>query len=148
MEEVPWLDDLELRAWLGFLRTQARVLAHLDRDLREDHGISLADYDVMAILSDHPGHQLRPTELADRVIVSPSTLTRRLDSMARRGLVARRRCGEDARGVYVVLTPKGLRSLEQAAPDHVASVRRHFLDGLSRSQLEALAGLGRKSAAQ
>ncbi len=142
MEEVRWLDDLEREAWLGFLRSQARVLAVLDRDLREEHQLSLADYDVMATLSAQPERQLRPTELAEQVIISPSTLTRRIDSMEQRGLVARRRCPEDARGLLVVLTPHGLRVLEKAAPDHVRGVRRHFLDNLDRAQLEALARIG------
>lgn len=142
MAEVRWLDPLEAEAWIGFLRTQARVLAHLDRELREQYGLSLADYDVMATLSAQPQHQLRATELADKVVISPSTLTRRLDSMEQRRLVARRRCREDARGVHVALTPEGLRVLQRAAPGHVDGVRRHFIDKLSRSQLEALAGIG------
>lgn len=133
---------------MGFLRTQARVLAQLDRELREEHHLSLADYDVMATLSAQPQHQLRATELAEQVIISPSTLTRRLDSMEQRGLVARRRCREDARGVHVALTDEGLRVLESAAPSHVQSVRRHLIDNLSRSQLEALAGIGRSRPAQ
>lgn len=139
---VRWLDDLEHQAWMGFLRTQARVLAQLDRDLRDVHGLSLADYDVMATLSAQPEHQLRPTELAEQVVISPSTLTRRLDSMEQRRLVERRRCAEDARGVYVVLTSEGVGALKEAAPTHVDGVRRYFIDGLSAAQLDALARIG------
>ncbi|HUR17640.1 MAG TPA: MarR family transcriptional regulator [Acidimicrobiales bacterium] len=143
MSPIRWLDNLEEAAWVGFLRTQARLMTQLDRELREQHRLSLADYDVMATLSAQPEHRLRPTELADRVVISPSTLTRRLDSMEQRGLVARRRCPEDARGVHVVLTEDGLRALRQAAPSHVDGVRRHFIDKLSRSQMESLARIGR-----
>lgn len=143
-----WLDETEQQAWLGFLRTQARVLTRLDHELREASGLSLADYDVMATLSGQPDHRLRATELAEQVVISPSTLTRRLDSMEQRGLVVRRRCSEDGRGVHVVLTPAGVGALRQAAPGHVEGVRRHFIDGLSASQLDALAGIGRESSAQ
>lgn len=146
MPEVRWLDDLEAEAWVGFLRTQARLMTELDHELREEHGLSLADYDVMATLSGQPERQLRPTDLADQVVISPSTLTRRLDSMERRGLVTRRRCREDARGVYVALTDDGFEALQKAAPSHVDGVRRHLIDRLSRSQLEALAGIGREPA--
>lgn len=148
MPQVRWLDDLEAEAWIGFLRTQARLMTQLDHELREEHGLSLADYDVMATLSAQPERQLRPTDLADQVIISPSTLTRRLDSMERRGLVERRRCREDARGIYVALTEDGFKALERAAPSHVDGVRRHFIDGLSRSQLEALARIGRQPASR
>ena len=148
MAPTRWLDDLEQEAWVGFLRTQARLMTQLDRELREEHGLSLADYDVMATLSAQPEHQLRPSDLADQVVISPSTLTRRLDSMERRGLVARRRCREDARGVYVALTDDGFKALETAAPSHVDGVRRHFIDRLSRSQLEGLARIGRQPASR
>lgn len=147
MSPIRWLDTLEQQAWLGFLRTQARVIAQLDHELREKSGLSLADYDVMATLSAQPDQRLRATELAEQVVISPSTLTRRLDSMEQRGLVVRRRCAEDARGVHVALTPEGRRALRRAAPGHVESVRRHFIDGLSRSQLEALASIGGQSSA-
>lgn len=145
MANVRWLDDLEAQAWIGFLRTQARVLTHLDRELRDEHGLSLGDYDVMATLSAQPEQQLRPTELAEQVVISPSTLTRRLDSMEQRGLVARRPCAEDARGVHVILTPDGLRALRRAAPTHVEGVRRHFIDSLNPAQLDALAHIGGQS---
>lgn len=148
MPEVHWLDKLEEEAWVGFLRTQARLMTQLDHELREQHGLSLADYDVMATLSGQPERQLRPTDLADQVVISPSTLTRRLDSMERRGLVTRRRCREDARGVYVALTDDGFEALEKAAPSHVDGVRRHLIDRLSRGQLEALAGIGREPASR
>ncbi len=148
MAEVRWLDDLEAEAWMGFLRTQARLMTQLDRELREEHGLSLADYDVMATLSAQPEHQLRATELAEQVVISPSTLTRRLDSMEQRGLVTRRRCPSDARGVHVVLTAEGMRALQAAAPSHVDGVRRHFIDSLTRSQIEALAHIGRRPSSQ
>lgn len=145
MSPIRWLDNLEEEAWVGFLRTQARLMTQLDHELRQEHGLSLADYDVMATLSARPAHQLRPSELADQVVISPSTLTRRLDSMERRGLVARRRCREDARGFYVVLTEGGFAALKKAAPSHVEGVRRHFIDRLTRSQLEGLARIGRET---
>lgn len=146
--DTRWLDEVEAQAWRWFLRTQARLNTQLDRELREEHGLTLADYDVMATLSAQPDHQLRATELAGQVILSPSTLTRRLDSMEQRGLVARRRCPSDARGVHVVLTDDGMRALQAAAPSHVDGVRRHFIDGLTRTQIEVLARIGSEPASR
>ena len=138
-EPTRWLDPVETRAWRGLLGTNARLLAVLDEDLQADQGISLADYDVLVTLSEAPQRRLRMAELAHAVYLSPSGLTRRLDSLVRRRLVAKVACEGDRRGSYAVLTPVGMAQLERAAPDHVAHVRRHFLDRLDRRQVELLA---------
>ncbi len=134
-----WLDAVETRAWRGLLGTNARLLAVLDEDLQADQGISLADYDVLVTLSEAPQRRLRMAELAQAVYLSPSGLTRRVDSLVRRHLVAKVACEDDRRGSYAVLTPVGVAQLVRAAPDHVAHVRRHFLDRLDRRQVELLA---------
>jgi DNA-binding MarR family transcriptional regulator len=79
------------------------------------------------------------SELAERLLLSPSGLTRRLDGLVSSGLVERRRCATDRRGALAVLTESGRARLEAAAPDHVEQVRRHFIDRLSRRQLQLLA---------
>ena len=82
---------------------------------------------------------MRMSELAERLLLSPSGLTRRLDGLVSAGLVERQRCPTDRRGAFAVLTPAGRKRLEQAAPDHVDQVRRHFVSRLSRKQLDVLA---------
>ncbi len=139
MAEVRWLDELEMEAWRELLRSHAGLLTVLDRELEAEHGLSLAEYEVLAFLSEAPGERLRLAVLARQVLISPSALTRRLDRLESRGLVSRQRCDDDARGAYAVLTGEGRRLLVAAAPTHVAGVRRHFVDRLTRSQLKALA---------
>jgi DNA-binding MarR family transcriptional regulator len=137
--DTRWLDEEEMRAWRVFLRSHADLLVRLDRELEAEHGLSLAEYEVLAFLSEAPGERLRMSELARRVLVSPSALTRRMDRLEKQGLVRRERCTDDARGAYAVLSGQGRVRIETAAPTHVRGVRAHFIDRLSRTQLSALA---------
>ena len=136
---TPWLDDVEMHAWRSLLRAHARLLARLDAELQASQGMSVTDYGVLVQLSEVNGGRMRMSELADRLLLSPSGLTRRLDGLVAAGLVERHRCPTDRRGAFAVLTSSGRARLEAAAPDHVVQVRTHFVDRLTRRQLEVLA---------
>jgi DNA-binding MarR family transcriptional regulator len=138
VSEGAWLDDVESRAWRGLLGAHRRLLQRLDAELQATQGLSVSDYGVLVELSEAEGGAMRMSDLAERMLLSPSGLTRRLDSMVEAGLVERARCPTDRRGAFAVLTPAGRARLEAAAPDHVDQVRRHFVDRLSRDQLETL----------
>jgi len=133
------LNESEMRAWLEFLRAHAELVYRLDRELEVAHGLSLAEYEVLAFLSEAPDGRMRPSELARQSRISPSALTRRIDRLEKRGLVHRERCPHDARGAYAVLCPEGRDRLVAAAPTHVRGVRAHFVDRLDSAQLESLA---------
>ena len=113
-------------------------MSRLDAELQASQGMSVSDYGVLVQLSEAEGGHMRMSELADRLLLSPSGLTRRLDGLVRAGFVNRTRCPTDRRGAFAVLTDAGRARLEQAAPDHVEQVRRHFVDRLTRDQLKAL----------
>ena len=138
MGEGPWLDELEMRAWRKLLSAHSRLVARLDAELQASQGMSVADYGVLVQLSEEDGQRMRMSELADRLTLSPSGLTRRLDGLVSAGLVDRVRCPTDRRGAYAVLTDAGRKRLEQAAPDHVEQVRRNFVSRLTREQLASL----------
>ena len=133
-----WLDDAEMRAWLGYRRMFLLLNAAVNRDLAQDSGLSEPDYDVLSNLSATPDHRGRLSELAARMLWSQSRLSHHISRMEQRGLVAREGHETDGRGSVVVLTKDGLRAIEKAAPRHVESVRRHLIDLLSPAQLEAL----------
>ena len=139
VEQVPrWLTPPEMRAWKALLDVTTGVLATLDGELQREHGLSLGEYEVLVHLSETPGHSLRMTDLAERLKLSPSGITRRVDGLVREGLVERRQCPSDRRGSNAVLTEKGLSRLNEAAPTHVRGVRSHFVDQLSERQLANL----------
>jgi DNA-binding MarR family transcriptional regulator len=138
-EGVPWLDDTESRMWRAWITASTVIGRAIEQDLREESDLTLDDYEVLVHLSEAPEHRLRLSALGERALQSPSRLSQRIDRMTRRGLVARERCDEDRRGFWAVLTPDGLSAIEQAAPDHVRSVRRHLLEHLRRDDIERLA---------
>jgi DNA-binding MarR family transcriptional regulator len=137
MTAPAWLDETEMEAWQAFLRASTRLMERLDAEL-DGFGLSLADYEILVHLSAEPSGELRMTELAARTLVSRSGLTRRLDRLVQGGLVVRRSCPTDRRGVLAVLTPIGRQRLEDAAPTHLDGVRRHFISQLQNQDLAAL----------
>lgn len=137
-ERPDWLDDEEMRAWRGLVEAYAELHAALEADLLTGFGIDGGDYGVLVNLSEAPGQRLRMCDLASRLHLSPSGLTRRLDGLVKAGLVAREPSAEDRRVTLAVLTDAGRATLEAAAPVHVAGVRANFVDHLSRTQLRQL----------
>lgn len=135
--EVRWLDDEEMTAWLAMVEVNSAIQAAVEEDLAP-HGLTNGDYGVLARLSDSSDHRLRMCDLAEALHLSPSGLTRRLDGLVRRGLVVREPSEDDRRVMLAVLTDEGFELLAHAAPDHVATVRRVFIDQLSRTQLRNL----------
>jgi DNA-binding MarR family transcriptional regulator len=133
-----WLDDEEMRAWRGLVEAYAGLQAALEAELVAGFGIDGGDYGVLVNLSEAPDHRLRMCDLAARLHLSPSGLTRRLDGLVKAGYVAREPSEHDRRVTLAVLTDAGRATLEAAAPVHVAGVRAHFVDNLSRTQLRQL----------
>ena len=135
-----WLTDKEMRAWRTYIETFGDLIAAIERDLAE-HDLTLGDYQVFVYLSEAPDRSMRMCDLADRLQLSPSGLTRRLDGLVKAGFVTREPSIDDRRVMLATLTPAGFAALEKAAPDHVASVRRHIFDHLDSDQVEALASI-------
>jgi DNA-binding MarR family transcriptional regulator len=136
-----WLDEAEAEAWIGYRRMRVLLDLQISRDLAADSGLSDADYDVLSTLSDDTEHEWRATELATRLRWSTSRLAHHVGRMERRGLVSRAEVGDDGRGALVRLTDDGWAAIRAAAPHHVASVRRHFIDLLSAAELQMLSAV-------
>jgi DNA-binding MarR family transcriptional regulator len=135
---APSPDDPRLRAWIAFLQAHAAVTRRLEAELHAERGLSLADYDALVQLAIADDHRLRMSELADRVVLSRSGVSRLVDRLVAQGLVVRRACPTDARGSWAVLTPDGLECLRDAAPVHLRGVDAHFLAPLGDADREAL----------
>ena len=133
-----WLTEEEQRAWRGLLRMTSQLNARMNRQLQDAYGVSLADYDVLVVLSEAPTGRLRVFEIADALAWEQSRVSHQLARMQRRGLVTRQEGRTDARGAFVVLTDVGRAASERAAPAHVETVRQLVFDGLSRDQVAAL----------
>ncbi|MFB7945880.1 MarR family winged helix-turn-helix transcriptional regulator [Kitasatospora phosalacinea] len=139
MDDPRWLDETEMAAWRGFVTATNLVARHLERQLKEDAGLSHTQYEILVQLSAAPGGSLRMTDLADRLVTSKSGLTYQVTQLEKAGLVARRSCPSDVRGVFAEITDQGWSVLRAAAPGHVAAVREALVDVLAPAQLAALA---------
>ncbi len=133
-----WLNAAEMKAWRRYIIASRRLLEALDTDL-EDHDLSMADYEILAQLSDAPERKMRMSELADIALLSRSRLSHRMKVMEKAGWVKREACPSDKRGYFAVMTAKGWKAIVAAAPDHVESVRTRFVDHLTKADQEALA---------
>ena len=137
------ITDQELEAWVGFLRSQRRVLDQLECDLRAEHDLSLSEYEVLLHLDRAPDGALAMGELAKNVLLTPSGLTRLADRMVRDGLIARKACPTDRRVSHLVLTAAGRTRFKAAAPTHVRGVRDHFARHLGPDTAAVAAALAR-----
>jgi DNA-binding MarR family transcriptional regulator len=133
-----WLSESEQRAWRAYRRMHTLLDLRIRRDLGHDSQLSDSDYDVLSTLTEGPEPSWRASALAERLLWSTSRLAHHAGRMERRGLIARGECAEDGRGATLTLTDAGWAALRAAAPGHVASVRRHFIDLLTPSQVQCL----------
>ena len=141
MAEPRWLDEREAHLWQAYRDLQRELRNALDRQLVHDAGLSGAEYALLVPLSEAPGGRLRARDLGSTVGWDRSRISHQLSRMEHRGLVTREPCPDDARGSIVRLTPAGRSAIEAAAPNHVTTVRRFFLDPLSDDELDTLATL-------
>ena len=136
--EPNWLNPTEMAAWRRYIVASRRLLEALDTDL-DQHDLSMADYEILAQLSDAPDRRMRMAELAEIAMLSRSRLSHRMKVMEEAGWVRREACPDDKRGFFAVMTAKGWKAIVAAAPDHVASVRSRFVDKLSKADQIVLA---------
>jgi DNA-binding MarR family transcriptional regulator len=139
---VRWLTSEEQRAWraLQYLRTP--LGSALNRQLTRDSNLSTADYEVLVVLSESAGGLLRAGELGQRTGWEKSRLSHHIKRMVARGLVERRDCVTDGRGLMVGITQAGRQAIRDAAPGHVRAVREYVIDLLTPEQLRVLAEIG------
>jgi DNA-binding MarR family transcriptional regulator len=128
-----------MRAWQALLHAHHQVIRKLDGELRENHDLPLAAYDVLLRLARAPGRALRMTDLADRVMLSPSGMTRLIDRLVSRRLVERQADPQDARVALASITDEGMRTLRSAARTHLRGIREHFTGALTEAQLRNIA---------
>jgi len=133
-----WLTDSQQRSWRSFLLGVTLLMERIDRDMRERHGLSQAEYELLVRLSEAPARELRMAELANSVKNSRSRITHTVGRLEGAGFVVRRACTSDGRGVTATLTDEGFAKLVAAAPDHVDTVRESMIDVVDAEDLETI----------
>jgi len=125
---------------MGFLRAHALLTRHLDLELRKARDMALSEFEVLLHLA-WAGGEARMAQIAQDVVLTGGGVTRIVKRLERLGLIRRRSCPSDGRGVFAVLTEKGWSAQRSAQRIHLEGVRRLFLQETSRAELATLAGV-------
>jgi DNA-binding MarR family transcriptional regulator len=133
-----WLSPAEMAAWRTYIETTGDLMRAIEKDLAP-FGLDRGDYQLLAMLSEAPDQRLRLCDLADSLRLTRSGLTRRMEGVLKKKLVARVQSDEDGRVAYAHITPKGFDLLKTAAPKHLESVRRLMVDLLTPTEIKAVA---------
>jgi DNA-binding MarR family transcriptional regulator len=134
--DVP-VADTELHAWVSLLQAHAALVDAVEGDLERERGIPLSWYEVLVRLETAENGALRMQELARGALLSKSGLTRLVDRMEVAGLLERRTCDSDRRGVHAAITEEGRTTLASAAPVFFRSLAEHFARHLSEEEVGA-----------
>jgi DNA-binding MarR family transcriptional regulator len=126
--QTRWLNSEQQRAWRAYVIGSTLLTDTLDRELRQAHGLSLGEYEILVRLSESPGRTLRMAQIAESMQHSRSRVTHTVSRMEKAGLISRCAAEGDRRGVEAKMTDKGWALLVEAAPTHVKGVRAHFVD--------------------
>ena len=135
--QVP-AQSVELETWTRFLRAHAALTRRLNADLIASQGLTVNDYEVLLHLARAPERALRRVDLAERLLLTPSGITRLLEGLERCGLVQRASCAEDGRVVYAQLTDAGYERLRAASKTHLAGVEELFISRFGEDELDVL----------
>jgi DNA-binding MarR family transcriptional regulator len=139
--EPNWLSPREDRAWRAFVHAHHRLGVRLNQLQLQDSGLTKADYELLAVLSEHPAGRIPAQQACAQLQWEKSRLSHQARHLQEQGLVTREPNRADGRSSVLVLLPVGRRAIQDAAPQHVESVRRLFIDLFSPAELETLAAL-------
>ncbi|ALU38829.1 MarR family transcriptional regulator [Kocuria flava] len=143
MTATRWLSPEEREAWLALVSIMFTLPGSIEAQLQAEADLSLAEYLVLAMLSEAPDRRRRMSELATVTNTSQSRLSRIVGRLERDGLVVRTGDAKDKRVVLAEITDRGLGKVEEVAPGHVEHVRRTVIDRLTPEQVRQLALIGR-----
>ena len=125
-------------AWGALLQVHAALVPVLDKEVQGQTGLPLSWYDVLLELAAEPQGRLRMTELAERVVLSRTRVSRLVDELSARGLITKEEHPEDRRSTYAVITRSGLAEFRAAAPVYVRAIETRFAAHLTNDELLAL----------
>jgi DNA-binding MarR family transcriptional regulator len=136
-----YMTSEQVRTWYAWMKLQLRLRYEMNRQLREDNDISLADYDVLVALTSEPDGAMSMSALATRIGWERSRASHHTKRLAERGLLDLRRSDQDRRSTAVVMTDAGWRTLREATPRHTELVKAMFFSDLDADELPGFAAV-------
>ena len=139
--QVSQLQPVELAAFARLMRAHTVLRRELDAEVLRPRGLTINDFEALMHLARADEQRLRRVDLAERLMLTPSGVTRLLDGLEEAGLVENVQCASDARVIWSRLTEEGAETLECVGVGHAERLRRLFRDALSDDELEQLSEL-------
>src|ERR1700746_410115 len=141
--EPNWLNPREDRAWRAFQHAHHRLEVHLNRGLQQS-GLSAADYQILAVLSEHDRDRMPAHDLCNTLGWEKSRVSHQVRRMQKDGLIFREPNPDDARSTMVCLLPAGRAAIEKAWPGCGEDTGGTFIDLLTPAELDMLAALNER----
>jgi DNA-binding MarR family transcriptional regulator len=132
------LDEAGLAAWRNFITAHANLVDLIDRELTAADLLPLHWYDVLIELVEAPENRLRMHELAQKVVLSRSGLTRLVDKLETAGLLRRETAPDDRRGAFAVLTNKGKDAVRKSWPVYSKGIAKYFASRLTKGEAQII----------
>jgi DNA-binding MarR family transcriptional regulator len=136
---MPSRKKLAADAWGALLQVHAALVPSLDKAVQSQTGLPLSWYDVLLELANEPQGRLRMSDLAERVVLSRTRVSRLVDELVARGLISKEDHPDDRRSAYAVITKAGLAEFRAAAPVYVRAIESQFASNLTDEDLELVA---------
>lgn len=133
-----FLSDEEELAWHGLLETHEALVRALDARLLAEHQLPLSAFEALIQIAHAEDGTISISDLAERIRLSPSQVSRLVIDLERRGLVQRHRSSTDARSTHAAITEAGQAELREAAPTYLSTIRAHLFDRLSEREVKQL----------
>lgn len=130
-----------IEVFVRLVRGHSAVTRALNAQLVADHGLTINDYEALLHLARAEERRMRRVDLAERLILTASGVTRLLDGLEEAGYVDRAACASDRRVTYAVLTQAGVAKLREASKTHVADIREIFETRFNAEELDQLVAL-------
>jgi DNA-binding MarR family transcriptional regulator len=130
-----------VEAFVRLVRGHAATTRAMNAQLVADHGLTINQYEALLYLARADDRRMRRVDLAERLVLTASGVTRLLDGLEQSGYVDRDSCASDRRVTYAVLTDTGLEKLRTASTSHVADIRSYFESRFEAEELDQLVGL-------
>lgn len=126
------------KAWRAFFEASALITDRMEKRLHATTGLKITDYNVLLVLSEAEGNQLRMGELAEKMVFSPSRLSYQVKTLAAQGLIDRSADPNDKRGMTATLTDEGSRVFTAASRVHAQHIKQLFHPAVDEAEAKAL----------
>ncbi|HEX4930964.1 MAG TPA: MarR family transcriptional regulator [Gaiellaceae bacterium] len=130
-----------MTAFARLMRAHTVLRKELETEVLSPRGLTINDFEALMHLSRAFENRLRRVDLVERLMLTPSGVTRLLDGLQEAGLVENLQCNDDARVTWARLTQDGIETVECVGASHSSRLQSLFGEALSQDEVAQLSEL-------